>query len=442
MDTRAGDRSRWRSRIILGLIVAVVYAASRKLSIELSAGIGAPVWLASGVAWAALMLCGKQYWPSILIAGWLVNLAQYPWPAAAGFAVGNVLEALAGVWIMSSIERLRKQLGYFEILAGAALVALLTPILGASAGTLTRWLAEGLPPSKWLVSWSGRWLHDVLGLLMLAPAVIPLLESARAGWKDWNGKRLAFIGPILFGCLSVSWIAIFHKPFHPALFSLFPCIILAAAWLDEAGPGLAALVIAAMAIWAIQAGQWPFAVSDGTIPSAMFFMACVFLHALALSYLRRVQTLLLPGIVLLAGWFFGGWMYRSFDGNRAALENVHFDTLVQVAEHNVQQQMSSYEEALLGASEFLSAATHVDQNVWHAYVDRLHVMDRYPGNSTMVLLQPIASSDLERFAAEQRSKGSTGFTIHQSLNSDGSPVAEHFVVAALEPMTLYPGALG
>jgi signal transduction histidine kinase len=197
-----------------------------------------------------------------------------------------------------------------------------------------------------------------------------------------------------------------------------------------------------MAIWSIQAGKWPFAVHDGIIPSAMFFMACVFLHALALSHLRRVQILLLPGIVLLTGWLFGGLLYGSFDSDRVALESGHFDTLVRVAEHDVQQQMASYQEALLGASEFLSAATRVDQEVWHAYVDRLHVMDRYPGNSTMVILQPIASAGLESFAAEQRSKGSTGFTIHQSLNSEGSPVEEHFVVAALEPLALYPGALG
>jgi len=70
-----------------GLIVAVVYAASRKLSIELSAGVGSPIWLASGVAWAALMLCGKQYWPALLIAGWLVNLAHIL-ASGAGYAIG------------------------------------------------------------------------------------------------------------------------------------------------------------------------------------------------------------------------------------------------------------------------------------------------------------------------------------------------------------------
>src|SRR5713226_5279615 len=144
MDTRAGDRSRWRSRAISGLAVASIYAASRMLSIELSAAPGAPVWLASGVAWAALMLVGKQYWPAILMAGWLVNLAHYPWPMATGYAVGNVLEAVAGVWIMSSIARLRRQLGYFEILTGAVLVSILTPVLGATAGTVTRCLSEGL----------------------------------------------------------------------------------------------------------------------------------------------------------------------------------------------------------------------------------------------------------------------------------------------------------
>src|SRR5947209_3499157 len=102
MVTGASDRPQWRSRIVPALAVALLYAASRELSIHLSAGPGVPVWLASGVAWAALMLVGKRYWPAILISGCLVNLTQYHWPSAIGFAVGNVLEALAGVWIMSS----------------------------------------------------------------------------------------------------------------------------------------------------------------------------------------------------------------------------------------------------------------------------------------------------------------------------------------------------
>jgi signal transduction histidine kinase len=80
--------------------------------------------------------------------------------------------------------------------------------------------------------------------------------------------------------------------------------------------------------------------------------------------------------------------------------------------------------------------------MWHAYVDRLQVMDRYPGNSTMVILQPVASSDLEYLVAEQHHKGNAAFSVHASLNSETRAVDEHYIVVSLEPMALYPGALG
>src|SRR5262249_34489019 len=159
------------------------------------------------------------------------------------------LEAIAGVWIMDCISRLRKQLGYFELLAGVGLVALLTPILGASVGTITRCWSEGLPPSMWWFVWSNRWLHDLLGLLMIAPGFVPLLESARKNWKDWNARRVARAGLILIGSAAAAWFSIFHQPFHPSQFFLLPCAVLAAAWLDEAGSGFSAMVIAAVAIW-------------------------------------------------------------------------------------------------------------------------------------------------------------------------------------------------
>ena len=442
MEVRAGAVSRWRSRIPLGFLIAVLYAGSRVLSMQLSAGAGVPVWLASGVAWAALMLAGTQYWPAILLSGWLVNIAQLPWPAATGYAVGNVLEALAGVWIMSAISRLRRQLGYFEILVGVALVALLTPVLGATVGTITRCWQERLPPSMWWFVWSNRWFHDLLGLLMVAPGFIPLLESARKKWSDWNAERLARTTAIVAASAVTAWFSIFHQPFHPAQFFLLPCTVLVAAWLDEAGPGFAAMVVAAVAIWSTQVNRWPFSAIDGTIVSATFFMVCLFLHGLVSSHLRRVKTLWLPGTVLLAGWIFGGWMYRTFDNNRAALETDHFETLVRVAEHNVEQQIASYQQALLGASEFLSAAPGIDAVVWRAYVNRLQVMDRYPRNSIMLILEPVAPANLQRFAEEQRRSGSSGFTIHEGLDSDGAIRAEHFIVVALEPIALYPGALG
>src|SRR5258708_38536723 len=83
-------QQRWRA-VLLGAIIGTVYFALRMLGPTI-AGKGIPVWPAAGVAWAALMLFGRAYWPVILVAGFLAGLKTgTPWPEAATLAIGNAV---------------------------------------------------------------------------------------------------------------------------------------------------------------------------------------------------------------------------------------------------------------------------------------------------------------------------------------------------------------
>ena len=84
--------------------------------------------------------------------------------------------------------------------------------------------------------------------------------------------------------------------------------------------------------------------------------------------------------------------------------------------------MASYQDALRGASEFLSGASHIDRNIWRAYVQRMHVIDRYPGATAMAIIEPVDSDHLESFAAEQRRLYHTDFKIHTALSGEDLPV--------------------
>jgi len=274
----------------------------------------------------------------------------------------------------------------------------LTPILGASAGTFTRWLYEGLPPSEWLVVWSGRWLHDVLGLLCLLPPSFRFLNRA-SRVEGLGPQAAAVIGPIL---LALSWSpgSRSSTAIQSVLF-FYSCMILAAAWLEQSGPGLAALVIAAMAIWSIPGRQLALC-KRGAILRRLL-SGVHFLHALAVSHLRRCKLCCCRGQFC---WPAGS----SADGctDRSTATVLLWRVANSIPWFGGRARRPTADSKLPGgssrASEFLSAATRVDQEAWHVYVDRLQVMDRYPGNSTMAILQPVASADLERFAAEQRGK--------------------------------------
>src|SRR6266849_4838935 len=158
-------------------------------------------------------------------------------------------------------------------------------------------------------------------------------------------------------------------------------------------------------------------------------------------YFRVARTPALPGCILFAGWVFGGWLYTSLDSNRRESDRNHLDSIVRSAEESIRQQMVSYQDALRGASEFLSGASRIDRDLWRAYVQRLHVIDRYPGATTMAVIEPVGFDRLESFAAEQRRLYHTDFKIHTALNGEDLPVAEHFVIVCVEPL-LNPAALG
>ena len=60
-----------------------------------------PVWPATGIALAAVLLFGPRVWPAIALGALLANAtADEPLLVAVGVAIGNTLEALVGGWLL------------------------------------------------------------------------------------------------------------------------------------------------------------------------------------------------------------------------------------------------------------------------------------------------------------------------------------------------------
>src|SRR5258708_12519847 len=119
----------WRRRLVVGAGVAVVYFGCRKLGLLLVIGGGVtPLSPSFGVAWALLLVLGTEYWPAILLGGFLSSLtAGFPWLMAAGLAVVSVLKVIAAVRLFSWFSRFRSQLGYLETLVAGLPTPLLPP---------------------------------------------------------------------------------------------------------------------------------------------------------------------------------------------------------------------------------------------------------------------------------------------------------------------------
>jgi integral membrane sensor domain MASE1 len=85
--------------LTLVILVGVIYFGAARLGLTLAffhANVS-PIWPATGVAIAAVLLFGYRIWPGILLGAFLVNLlTPIPVAASGAIAVGNTMEALAG----------------------------------------------------------------------------------------------------------------------------------------------------------------------------------------------------------------------------------------------------------------------------------------------------------------------------------------------------------
>lgn len=138
-----------RYLIKTSLLLAIYFAAA-KLGLALNnvSGFAAPVWPATGIALAAILIMGYQYWPSIAFGAFLVNFTTgAPLFVAIGVAVGNTLEAFLGAYLLrrfigfqNSLERVKDVFGLL-VLAG-----LIATLVSATIGISSLLLGNVITP--------------------------------------------------------------------------------------------------------------------------------------------------------------------------------------------------------------------------------------------------------------------------------------------------------
>src|SRR5262245_48566292 len=90
-------------------VAAIYFFAARLGYLFMSPGLPSPVWPASGMALAMVLLLGARVWPGLWAGAYLANLlgpfasdavSGHMAGAAFGIATGNTIEALAGAWLV------------------------------------------------------------------------------------------------------------------------------------------------------------------------------------------------------------------------------------------------------------------------------------------------------------------------------------------------------
>lgn len=276
-----------RYALELGVVFgAYLFGGELGLGVPFTSGNISPVWPASGVAMAALLLVGDRVWPAIAAAAFLVNvLTPIPALAALGIAAGNTAGPLAGAWLTRRIPgftpaltRLKDVLGLVLIAApfGAAISA------GAGAAVL---FGTGLTPwgtfDRAVTVW---WLGDSMGVLIVTPMALTLFVT-RIGSTRETAEFGALLAGAAAACLAM---------FHPALgvesgivlaVAVFPFVLWGAIRFETFGAAAVVLLVSGVVVWETGLGLGPFSRSTAAQDAALLqaFLALLAVSGLTLA---------------------------------------------------------------------------------------------------------------------------------------------------------------
>lgn len=446
--TQAGCRAvPWP---LAALALAVLYFGAARLGLLLASVHGnvSPVWPATGLAVGGLLLCGVRLWPGVALGALAANaLTPISLATAAGISVGNTLEALAGVWLVTRCGRVFVRLGDLATPAALMVASVFAPVVSATMGVASLVMAGTIPESALGTVWWTWWVGDALGAMAVAPLLLALGEKGRKS-HHWNAPAVAKAATLMTGTTLVCWAVFFRPQGAPFLFAIFPVLLVAVAWFGSSGVKLTGLLISTIAIGAAFAGSGPF--SGGTLNLDLLrlqlFLTSVAVVALVLPTFRAAGSLLLPGAVLLLGWSLSGWLFSSLHRERLTVDQSQLTDLIRDVEHDIRQRMTLYSDALRGGVSLFAASKFVERAEWRAYVDSLRMVERYPGINGMGVVLSVPASGISNVLAAVRADEAPDFSIHAVPNVSPPPDPpsgrELFVIVFVEPLAPNRQALG
>jgi len=273
--------------------VALLYVVTAKVGL-MFAVVGSTVtlvWPPSGIALVAILAFGHRMSLGVALGSFLVNATtDIPLSVAAGIAVGNTLEALAGAWLLQRVAAFHLVLDRRQdVFALIVLAAAMATTISAAVGSAALALGGVVAPDAFASVWLKWWLGDMMGVLVVAPPLLAWLDQPR---PELNWRRGAEAGALLIALLAVG-AAIFLAPdlagrgYYPAALAVFPFVIWGALRFELWGASLVTLFIALLAIWGTTLGHGPFAV-DSPVDSLVRW--CTFANVVAITGLLLAAT--------------------------------------------------------------------------------------------------------------------------------------------------------
>ncbi len=255
-----------RSSPSLAVLAAltVVYFAAGKLGLSLAFenSSASPVWPATGIALAALLVFGYRAWPAVLLGAFLVNVTTTgSVPTSIAIGNGNAAEALAGAFLVNRFARGRHAFDRArDIFKFTFLAALGSTMLSATIGVASLAVAGYAAWRDFGALWLTWWLGDAAGALVAAPALLLWSARPRAAWKKGQAAEgvLLLVSLLLVAGFVFAGLSPAATKNYPLEFLCLPLLVWAAFRFSQREAATASVVIAGVAIWGTLSGLGPF----------------------------------------------------------------------------------------------------------------------------------------------------------------------------------------
>ncbi len=304
----AGDTQRFHARRkpwslrqlrrIGALAVGYFGAGVMGLLLAVPPGFASPVWPASGIALAGILLWSSRVWPGIWLGSFLVNVwaaysATKAIPGVTGLTVAASVGLGATLQALLTALLLQKWIGTGRLFAsgpstlGFAAIVVVCCVVASTWGVTTLQVTGVVDFESYFESWLTWWLGDVIGVLVLTPALLNWKHLLPVNGTPWRLVEsivsltlLAAVTALVFYNPSAHGDAAYSLTFLP-----LPFLVWIACRTSPGGVALATLVVSAIAIVATASGSGPFAngVSNESLLLLQAFTGMTTLMALTLA---------------------------------------------------------------------------------------------------------------------------------------------------------------
>ena len=295
----------WRHSLAQGLIVSLLYYGAARLGLLMAfkQTNASPVWIASGLAVAAVLWRGYAIVPFLALAAFAANGLTFvsygvELPQAAALsvliAVGNILEALiCAFWlgrVAEAAQLLNHPRGVLRFVTAAAvgsMVAATMATIGLGLGSAMAWRDTAL---VW-VTW---WMGDVAGILLVTPLLLTWRRPIRVtGAQRLEALLLLILLPLVSLLVFGVWPLL--ASLYPLSYLIMPFLVWAVFRFGQHGATLAMLLTSSVAVWGTTHGTGPLWVAHDVHQSLLLlqtFMGVVTMTVLMTSaaLIERAQA--------------------------------------------------------------------------------------------------------------------------------------------------------